>query len=51
MLKVILTLIVINISMYANSCWSSVELSEFALDEFDTTTFSVKDAIKCEVCP
>ncbi len=49
MLKKALLLSLLTLSLTANSCWSSLEVSNFAQDEFsDYARFSIKDAITCE---
>ena len=49
MLKKALILGSLTISLMANSCWTSVEVSNFAQDEFsDYARFSIKDAVTCE---
>ena len=46
--KIILTLVLV-VSTYASSCWTSVELASFAQDEFSgKTRFSLKDAVTCK---
>ena len=46
--KIILTTALV-VSIYADSCWTSVEMSKFALAEFDgKAIFSIKDTVTCE---
>ena len=46
--KIILTTALIA-STYASSCWTSVEMSKFALAEFDDKAiFSIKDTVTCD---
>jgi len=49
MIKKIILTSAIAVSAYAGSCWTSVELSGFAMDEFsEKTRFSLKDAVTCK---
>ena len=49
MLKKALLIGSLTISLMADSCWTSVEVSKFAQDEFsDYARFSIKDAVTCE---
>ena len=49
MLKKILLTGALTLSLMADSCWTSVEVSKFAQDEFsDFARFSIKDAVTCE---
>ena len=49
MIAKLVVLLALVVSMYADSCWSSLELSQFAQDEFnEEARFSVKDAVTCK---
>ena len=49
MIKKLLLISLITTSIYAESCWTSVELSRFAFDELDNkATLSIKDSVSCK---
>ena len=49
MLKKALIIGSLTLSLMAESCWTTVEVSKFAQDEFsDFARFSIKDAVTCE---
>ena len=49
MLKKALLIGSLTLSLMAESCWTTVEVSKFAQDEFsDYARFSIKDAVTCE---
>jgi len=47
MKKIILTLLLV-ISSYAESCWTTNEIADMAQDSWDETVFSLKDSVTCE---
>jgi len=49
MIKKLLLTILVTLSVNAESCWTSLELSKYAQGELDDkATFSIKDAVSCE---